>query len=299
MELLENFDIDSFLRVAWITKEAKEQWADTLPQINQFIQELEVTSVVEGHRRCTWQTVDTAELIRYTKDWEKKGLYSIPIHQTGQFEGFAHRHAPIIKGKPTNTCVILAKTLEDCKAFRKAFETDDNFTQGQLLGYPDCCSKFFCDVWAKGYYDPIWQAVENTSEEIVTMSDNGRKVRIKGHPLSNAILRYLGLRVCFHIPCAFDCKESIRTATERLELSRKMQPDLTKLLEALMHMPHSWDCYHGIAVVRSPIFYAITSSVPCKERHVVEIEGGFIPKEARRGIGFPFDLVEKEEEKDA
>jgi hypothetical protein len=56
-------------------------------------------------------------------------------------------------------------------------------------------------------------------------------------------------------------------------------------------MPMSWDVYHGVAVVRTPIFYLIVPSVPAVGRYIVEVvsEPKFRPREGARGIGFPFE----------
>jgi len=293
MKLIPGFDLDFIMRTVWVTKEAKEAWAKVIPQISTLICNLEVESVVQGHRSVTWQTLDETYYMEHQAEaWENMGLASIPIKKVGQFAGFAHKHAPLVKDQPCNVCVIVAKSYDLCKEFRKAFVADDNFTQGALLGYPKCCSQFFCDMWPKGYFDPIWQAAENTPEEnIVRRGENF--LRIRANPLSNAALRYLGLRACFHIPCSFNCQPSIEIAEQRLALGEKSNPDLIKRLKTLMRMPHSWDSYHGIAVVRSPIFYAITASVPTAERYVVEVEGDFIPKESRKGVIFPFTEVKE------
>lgn len=291
MKLIPGLDLDFIMRMIWVSKEAKDAWAGIIPQISTLVCNLEVESVVRGHRPVTWQTIDETHYIEHqAKAWEEMGLVSIPIKKVGQFAGFAHKHAPVVVGQPCNVCVIVAKSYDQCKEFREAFEIDDNFAQGALLGYPRCCSQFFCDMWPKGYFDPIWQAAENTPKENIVRRD-GNNLRICGNPLSNAVLRYLGLRACFHIPCSFNCQPSIKIAKQRLALGREINLDLIKLLEDLMRMPHSWDSYHGIAVVRSPIFYAITASVPAVEHYVVEVEGDFIPKESKRGITFPFTEV--------
>lgn len=290
MKLIPGLDLDFIMRIIWVSKEAKDVWANVIPQISTLINNLEVESVIRGHRPVTWQTIDETHYMNYqAKAWEDMGLVSMPIKKVGQFGGFAHKHAPVVEGQPCNVCVIVAKNSSDLLKFKEAFEANDNYTQGLLLGYPECCSQFFCDMWPKGYFDPIWQVAENSGENIVWRRKN--IIRIKGNPLSNAVLRYLGLRACFHIPCSFNCQASIRTAEQRLALGEEINSDLIKLLRALMRMPHSWDSYHGIAVVRSPIFYVITASVSSAERYVVEIEGDFIPKEAKRGITFPFTEV--------
>ena len=123
--------------------------------------------------------------------------------------------------------------------------------------------------------------------------DGFHRIRVKGFPYATSIMRYAGLRVSFHITHSLNCQETVEIAEKRMELARIVDPDKAKLIEALLRMPHSWDVLKGLAVIRTPIFYLITSSVPSKERHVVEVEydAPFWPKESKRGLVFPFSEV--------
>ena len=58
-----------------------------------------------------------------------------------------------------------------------------------------------------------------------------------------------------------------------------MNPDLRKIMEALLSMPMSWNVLHGVAEIRTPIFWVITGSVPAAEKYSVWVKGEFIPKE--------------------
>ena len=289
MELIPNFDIDSFLRIIWVSKEAKSMWESALSRVNQLVQELEVLSVTHDQRPCSWQTISEDTLIDQTKHWEDQGLVAIPIKRVGPFEGFAHKHTPVRQDAINNVCVIVSKKYEDAKRYRVAFEKNDNVTQGLLLGFPECCCKFFEEMWAEGYYDPIWQAAINTVGNVEERFIHLRKGEV--HPYSNSALRYVGLRLSFHINHSFNCKESIRIGEERIKLAEEVNPQVTTILKALLEMPFSWNVCHGIAVVRTPIFYIVTSSVPSKFQHVVEVDGDFIPKESSRGVTYPFTLV--------
>jgi hypothetical protein len=126
----------------------------------------------------------------------------------------------------------------------------------------------------------------NTNHDIV----GERHIRVQGHPFANPILRYAGIRVGFHLPCAFDCRDTIAVAAERMDLAKATDPNLADVLKGLLSMPMSWDVFHGVAVVRTPIFYLIVPSIPTVERYVVEVVSTpqFIPKESAKGTGFPF-----------
>jgi hypothetical protein len=287
MKLIEGLDLAPSCRTVWLSEAARKEWAPIIPRIGAMVSDLEVSSVAAGHRPCAWQTIGEAEFPRLAAIWAEQGLVSLPIKRVRNFTGFAHRHEEPRAGERASLCVIVSKTLADTLRFKTAFEKGDNDAQGELLGFPKCCREFFCTTWAKGYFDPIWQAALNSKHTIV----GERHIRVEGHPFANPILRYAGLRVGFHIPHALDCQETISVATERMKLAKVTDPNLTKLLGALLSMPMSWDVYHGVAVVRTPIFDLIVPSVPAADRHVVELVSDplFRPRESVKGTGFPFE----------
>jgi len=289
MKLFNNFDMNPFCRTVWVSNKAREAWETRIAELSQFIQELEVISVAKGQRKCAWQTIREDSLTASSKRWADMGLITLPVRRVGNWEGFAHRHVDPKPGEMANICVILSKSLDDARVYHKAHETGDNNIQGDALGFPSCCRDFFCDVWPKGYVDPIWQAA--LKSEIV--EKNSHKLRIKAHPYSVGILRYIGLRVSFHIPCAFDCKPTIKVAEQRMKLAEEVEPGKIDILKSLLSMPISWDCLKGIAIIRTPIFYIITSSVACIDRYVIEVEGDFIPDEAKPGLVYPFTEVKR------
>jgi len=286
MKLIPGLDLAPSCRLVWLSDEARRTWAPEIRKISAMVSDLEVISVAKQHRPCAWQTIGEDQLPRLAAAWAEMGLISLPIKRVRNFSGFAHRHEEPVAGEKASLCVIVSRTLQDALNFKAAFERGDNDVQGELLGFPKCCRTFFCDTWAEGYFDPIWQAALN-SERIEI---EGNYIRVHGHPFSNPILRYVGIRVGFHIPHSLDCWETIFRAQYRMNLAREKDPNLATILKGLLSMPMSWDVFHGIAVVRTPIFYIVTPSVPAAERHVVELvsEPEFRPRESVKGIGFPF-----------
>jgi len=133
------------------------------------------------------------------------------------------------------------------------------------LGFPACCTKFFVDEWANGYYDPVWQSALGTEGNIVSK----RTLEVEGHIHTNQMLRYYGLRTTSHFPCKMDCQESIETGKAWLEVMRSIDPHLTDSLVEFLEMPLVWSCLHGLAIVETPIFTLITNSLPTKERWTV------------------------------
>jgi hypothetical protein len=296
-----------FTRIIWTSAAAKARWADVLARASNLTSRLEVESVIAGQRPVTWQTISEESVPETMMRWADAGLIGLPIKRVGKFEGFAHRHTPTESGRTGNLCVAVARTLTDAQAFKAAFLANDSVIQGELLGYPRCCGEFFQSSWAAGFIDPIWQAAVNTRLEypgyrsierpdgtvILASCDSEawegpRRIEIVSSPFSNSLLRYAGIRIGFHISHSFYCEESIRVNTERLKLGEKFDAPLMADVVNLLRMPMSWDCYHGIAIVRTPIFYIELGSIMTAERYVVEVEGDFIPPEGAKGTRFPF-----------
>ena len=272
MQLIKDFSIDPFLRTIWVSAEAKKTWESAIRDCADLVSELELLSVAKEQRKCGWQSISIQQLPSFEKRCAEMGLTTLIVRYSAPLDGFAHKFQPVTKiDNNTNTPVIFAKKLEDALNYRRAYEVGNHDAQGEFLGFPICCRQFFNWVWPD-YYDPIGQIKDK---------DNP-------HPFSNPLLRYIGLRLSFHIPCSFHCEKTIEIGKQRMSLAKEIDPNLAMLLEALLSMPMSWDVKGGIAVVRTPIFYIITSSVPSAEKYLVEIKGNFYPKESAKGIIFPF-----------
>jgi len=289
MKLIKDLDLKPFLRTVWVNQKARDHWERPIQEISSLVQRLEILSVLEDQRACATTTISARELINFTSQYPD--LIFKPIRLAKKFSGFAHKHEdPTSEDKDFYIHLVISKQLYHANQFYEAYQKGNHDIQGELLGFPKCCRDFFTNVWAKGYIDPIWQM----------------KGRTNIHPHSNPLLRYLGVRLSFHIPCSFHCEETIKVAQERLKLIENDKSimlteallhmpikwdflnvltqirtplSLIRLMEALLSMPMEWDCWHGIAQIKTPLFWIITSSTPTEERYQVKIKGNFKPRE--------------------
>jgi hypothetical protein len=271
MKLIENFNMTPFTRTAWVSSAAKQTWEQAIQDCAALVSELEIESVAAGQRPCSWQTMKRESLPDFVKRCAEKGLSVLPVKWIGDLNGFLH-YTP--EGN-TSVYNIIARKLEDALRFREAFEKGDHEAQGEMLGFPKCCREAFAANWKAGYFDPIWQSA--ISDYPLTMPEENRLRTIDAHPFSNPLLRYIGLRVGFHIPHSFRCADTIAAGIERLSLAKDQ--GLVKILESLLSMPMRAELFHGILTVRTPLFYLITYSVPTEEKYIIEVNGDFIPKE--------------------
>ena len=271
MKLIPDFKITPFTRTAWVSTCARDTWAGVIEKCSAMVHDLEIESVAVGQRDCAWSTIKREALPDFIKRCADKGLIVMPVQWVGNFDGFIH-YTP--KGDSQAYCII-AKRLEDAMKFREAFENGDHEMQGECLGFPKCCREAFAANWKAGYFDPIWQSA--CGDYPGQMPETNRLRKITAHPYSNPLLRYLGLRVGFHIPHSFNCQKTITAGVERLSLAKDR--DLVKLLESLLSMPMKAELLHGILTVKTPIFHVINYSVPTEEKYTIETIGNFIPKE--------------------
>ena len=267
MKLIKNFETDSFSRLIWLNRDDKKSMFPMLSKISSLVSELEILSVVQGHRACSWQTISEDELISFTSRMTSLGLITLPLKRVAKFNGFSHRHRTPVSGQTNNLCVVVSKDINTAINFKQAFEIGDNIRQGGLLGYPLCCCEFFQKVWREGFYDPIWQMAERS--EVI---ENGKNyLKVKAHPYSNPLLRYIGPRAGFHIPCSFSCQETIRVNSKRMELAYEVDNEIATMLDKLLRMPMRWDVLNGIAMIKTPMFYVVVHSVPVIENYIVEV----------------------------
>lgn len=260
MKLIDGFSMTPFTRTAWVSTEAKSKWEQAVQDCSALAYDLEIESVAAGQRPCAWQTMKRESLPDFSRRCAERGLSVLPVRWVGSFSGFVHYTPP---GDDAVYCIVAGK-IEDALRFRDAFDFADHETQGEMLGFPKCCREAFAANWKLGFFDPIWQSAGECSNP-------------EAHPYSIPLLRYIGLRVGFHIPCSFNCQETISAGADRLSLAK--DKDVVTLLEALLSMPMEAELLHGILVVRTPLFYLIQYTIPTEGKYTIKVKGNFIPKE--------------------
>lgn len=292
MKLLKDIEINSFTAINFVSQKAREIWEPIINDCNELVQELELLSVAEDQRRCAWRTVKTSETFILTRKCLDLGLSVYPIENIGSWgNGFTHKTKPAIEGKPMSTYCVITKDIKHAQEYRDAFSKGDHRKQGELLGFPKCCTEFFMNNWPE-YFDPMWQCCWNSimsqdyNDETAAWVANVKKDYCS--PLSNPLLRYIGLRIGFHIPCSLDCQETNRIAAERINICKSDQKNTMKLLIGLLSMPIEWSLLHGIALIKTPIFQFRANSMPSEEKYIVRLHGDFIPREAPSGTEFPY-----------
>lgn len=99
----------------------------------------------------------------------------------------------------------------------------DHLKYGKVLGYPDCCVRFFSTYndWLKCSY--LYESYRNT--------------RTKPSFLCNPFLKDTAFTYIYHMPCSYDCKKTIELAGKLRKEIKKREPLYVKLADQYLKMP--------------------------------------------------------------
>lgn len=235
--------LPEFTRVAWASAEARAVWEPRVRDASLALLSVEVESVRQGLRRCALQfTKDTTDLRRFGE---------LPF-------------APVAPGR----CVV-ARSDGDKAEFLRAWHGRDDITVGALLGFPECCTKFFHEVWN----------VQGLRDTTLAMAGTPGSAR------GNILGRWLGVRYVPHLPCSWACEETAQMAKTWEPLWPQQALDT---MQALLNWPALYSALHGIAIVTFPALKVVTNTDYTRDEQTIRREGTMYPTEAPNGVAFPF-----------
>lgn len=274
MELIKRRE-HPFTEVRYRRLDYEKYWSPRMRLISKTINAMEPMMVERGHREASTYHLFKTDMQEKMEEFESRGLIFTPIYWVKRFDGFAHSHVHTAENDPDAMCYgVLTRDKKTGKKFKDA--SNDNSTDhdviGGLLGYPKCCRRFFGDVWEKGFVDTIWHQAINTGYEPVREKHGGYSISLKGYPECVAMQRYWGIRVSFHLPCSFVCEETRKLAALWFDEITLMDPKAVTVLKEILSLPASWDAHRGVAVINTPYYQGMTSSVSCKNIHSVNYE---------------------------
>ena len=278
-------NIQNVARIVWAGAEEKAKGEILLHEVRQRSYDLEWYAVRDGLRRANITSSEDEEMvIRRIRDMQLN--YKI-LGRYKAYRGYSHTLQSANPGEPTCTYFAIAKTNEDAKLMAEAFKTFDNATQGELLGYPKCCSEAFDARWKWKEHDHVFQAAlaqaDNCSHEELCSrehmmavcagmqmnSSNTVHMNLSGIGHTNQFFRYSGPRLIHHLPCRFDCVESIRVAKEYENLERHIFGD-TKLY-TFLNQPFTASLYRGIVEVTTNSFRIISATDFTATKYIIKV----------------------------
>lgn len=269
-----NFSLPEFTRIAWVSEVAREAWEYRIGAINTAWFEIERSSVVNGLRPGGLQSIEPENLVRFQQWCFDQDVGMAIIGRDGVASIYGNAALPVTPNAPYTYRVYYGNNpLSFSRAWNK-----DELKVGKLLGYPACCSVFFKAYWTEaGWRDLVYPMV------------GCAPARITGPFTCNILLRHIGVRATFHLPCSFDCKFTDATGNEILEHGRMMGfTDEMNWITEMLNWPVRWSSLHGVTIITTPVLKIITSSDALAEAVVLDREGKGYPAEGATGTEFPF-----------
>lgn len=281
MDLLDTkrFQAPSFTRVTFHSSAGRDYWGPMIESANRGSYEAELMSVAQGLRRCGTLHIPNVDGDATYQRLAAAGVKWLRLAKVGHSSGFSHRrHPPVKDGDPNFSWFsVIGLDAQDLKDFALAHSKSNHAAMGRLLGFPSCCRGFFNKNWPK-YCDPIWQSALNTEGVKRVALRQGstqlpvNRVQVAGHPGCNVMLRYIGVRTWFHLPCSLRCEATIRLSDTWMSLIRERSEASFTATKLLLSLPLAWDVCHGYARVITPAFTVHAGSTESRSRYVVEYQ---------------------------
>jgi hypothetical protein len=175
--------------------------------------------------------------------------------------------------------------------FKQAWDATDDEEIGRLLGYPACCHEFFKQVWVEqAMVDTTWPMAAATTPP-PDSADSVTALAVTGPPEANILWRWMGVRAVSHLPCRFDCENTVALGKQLIEVGQKhgYEREMDWLLE-ILSWPVEWSALHGIAEIKTPVLKVSTRTDATAQKYVVRRTGESYPAEGSRGLNFPYSV---------
>jgi len=263
-----------FHRIMWRDPKKKREHRRIQTVIRQVEWETEYEMVKRGYRPCNVYQLDPSQFDHQIDKVLEDGLHYRSILRSKSYQGFGHRHYPTNEITPDSFIYgVVADTPEHAELFKEAHigSTTDHKLIGKLLGYPECCTEWFCEVWLNGgCLDPVYETALNTPT-VEMVGEN--EVNVTGPPEFNRMIRYWGMQVIPYFTHSYDCKESLKFAEKFKEIMYEKAPEEMDVLMEWLNMPTTWSMTNMIIEVKHPIFTGTANGYYWPEKLTVHWEG--------------------------
>ena len=276
-ELRLDFTIPEFLRTVWASEQARDYWESKITRISANWQMVERLTLLHGMRQGILQSV-IPEHIPQLQAWARENdTPMVILGLEGSSGGYGNATKPYEQGKPFTYRIYLGSEPDE---FLTAWKAEDDLAIGHMLDYPVCCTKFFKKYWKdEGWRDLTYHTFDMPIQRNMVFN--------------NVLLRHIGIRGVFHLPCSVTCESSVRMGLQIAEVMRVTGDDRdVEWWTELLSMPMQWDSLHGVAMVTTPILKTIYASDALGEKVVLKLESDRYPRAGASGNQFPFTMVQ-------
>lgn len=261
-----NYRFKEFTRHHWANDEAKAVWDSRIQKVCACIAELEWRSILEGIRACALKIVKPDELQSLRSLLASYGLTATPLQKIAEGNLYAVSRSIPREGEPFSYWCVIGRA-SDVQCVEHAHSSNDAEALGRYLGYPTCCTAFYRQFRAsEGFIDTTWPMAQNTNEKTVI---SPTQVEVTGVSRCNILLRWLGIRIVFHLPCSFDCSPTMELAAKLINVARAAgYHQEMNWLEEMLSWPVEWSALYGLAEIATPVdtIYTVTDATAEKYR---------------------------------
>ena len=281
-----DFRLPDFTRYAWVSDPARAIWEPRINQVTNMLLELEWRAIAAGVRRCALRTVHPEQISSLTTTLSPFNIEIEPLQKIALSKNYSASLQTPNEDEPFTYWAVLGRKA-DTEAFKYAYWENDQDAIGRLLGYPECCTRFFTEVWVnQGCVDTTWQmAHESLNRNLIT----SHEIEIPQVSSNNILLRWLGVRAVFHLPCRFDCEATQQLADNLADVARNagFDEELAWLSE-MLRWPVEWSALHGIAEIKTPVVKISTRTDATSQKYTVQYLGDTYPEKGIQGLTFPY-----------
>ncbi|MFZ5865270.1 MAG: class I SAM-dependent methyltransferase [Thermodesulfobacteriota bacterium] len=261
-----NYRFKEFTRHHWANDETKALWEPRIRDVCACLSQLEWRSILEGIRSCALKIVKPDELQSLSSSLTRYGLTATPLQKIAAGNLYAVSRSAPREGEPFNYWCVIGRA-SDVQCVEHAHSSNDAETLGRYLGYPTCCTDFYRRFRAgEGFIDTTWPMAQNTTEKRVI---SPTQVEVTEVSRCNILLRWLGIRMVFHLPCSFDCSPTVELAEKLTRVARAARfHQEMDCLEQMLSWPVEWSALYGLAEIATPVgtIYTVTDATAEKYR---------------------------------
>lgn len=271
-----NFSLPKFLRVSWVSDEARKVWQPRLQAITKARPRIFVQVIQDGSDSVALLQLTDAESGELERWMEPQDNYALV------------RFTPKEAVAPDNQArlEVAVGRRADVNKFAAAWRDGQTNVLDDLRGLPHCCRAFRNTLHNESkLVDPVFSQALNSFPSVI---EDG-VVTFASPPSLNLLPDILGVLPLAHMPCSFSCDASRKLAQTWVETGRaKELAEEMDHLEELMSWPMEWSSLHGIAEIKLPIFKVSANTDAFANTLRVRINSIRYPSAGVTGLHFPF-----------
>ncbi len=255
-----DYQIKEFTRYSWANRNARALWKPRFRKIRACIDELEWRSILEGVRPCALRSVAPHELHSFREMVAPYGLVVTPLENIAAENGYVSALRIAAEDERFNYWCAIG-SASDVQSIRSTHLSRDEEAVGHLLGYPSCCTRFHDLVrFEENFIDMTWPVAQNTVQKTEISPFH---IEITEVSKCNVLLRWLGLKVVFHLPCSYDCRPTAELVEKLIEIALvhgfRREIDWIKEISAWCV---EWSAFLGLAEITTPVgvIYTVTDA---------------------------------------